>query len=189
VGDAIKTRWPLAVAHARAQELAVLFRPGCLRIQIAGSIRRRKPDVGDIELLVIPRTEKRVADLFGNEAEVDLLDDLIQGYIRAGILDYRLTVKGGKTYGAKNKLLVDVESGIPLDVFSTDYANWGMALTVRTGSADFNVRLMARFRALGMAGHAYAGYTGRDGKEYTCPSEESVFEAVGWNWLKPEERI
>ncbi|MBU2597552.1 MAG: hypothetical protein KJ757_08345 [Planctomycetes bacterium] len=45
----------LQKAKAIAEELKSLLEPACERITIAGSIRRQKPDVGDIELLCIPK--------------------------------------------------------------------------------------------------------------------------------------
>ena len=70
--------------------------------------------------------------------------------------------------------MVHVPSGIPIDVFSTSAQNWGMSAVVRTGPKEFNIRLMQRFRQLGMTGHAYGGVTGRDGI-IECPDEETVF--------------
>ena len=79
-------------------------------------------------------------------------------------------------------------SGIPVDVFSSSTNNWGMSLVVRTGSKDFNVRMMARFRELGMRGHAYGGVTDQEGNEIECPDEETVFRLLGWSWMPPERR-
>ena len=45
----------LQKAKAIAEELKALLEPVCQRVEIAGSIRRQKPEVGDIELLVIPK--------------------------------------------------------------------------------------------------------------------------------------
>lgn len=56
-----------------------------------------------------------------------------------------------------------------------------------SGPAAFNVRLMSRFRQMGMRGHAYGGVT-KDGQEIVCPTEEDVFRLAGWMYVPPEKR-
>ena len=183
-----KTRYPREQAHVVALRLKSELASSCEMIEIAGSLRRGRADVGDIEFLCVPRTMP-MRDLFGDEiGSHDLLTERCLFLEDDGILKRR----GG--FGPQNKLLVDVESGIPVDVFSTTLENWGMSMVVRTGPADFNVRLMSEFKRLGHKAHAYGGVTLNAydihgaRKEITCPTEESVFEAIGWKWLEPEER-
>ena len=174
-------RYPRAQARVVANRLYWALLKSCQRIEIAGSLRRKKADVGDIELLCIPNPTENL--FFG-----DTLDEAIKGLIADGVLSYRPNIKGSIIYGPKNKLLVHVASGIPLDVFSTDAKNLGMAMVVRTGSADFNKRMMQRFIDLGMRGHAYGGITSRNGTEIECPDEETVFRHLGWDYIEPERR-
>lgn len=186
MGD--KQRWPIAQARPVAEALREMLAPACERIEIAGSIRRGKPDVGDIELLCISKALPSNADLFGNVTGFEPeLDHLCLRLIQEGVLDYRLNVRGHRTFGAQNKLLVHRESGIPLDVFTTTKANWGMAMVVRTGPADYNVQLMARFKQLGMSGHAYGGVS-KNGRDLACPTEEDVFRLAQRPNLPPEKR-
>lgn len=49
------TRWPAEAAWAVAGELKDKLEPACKRIEVAGSLRRCQPDVGDIELVCIPK--------------------------------------------------------------------------------------------------------------------------------------
>ncbi|MDP2952014.1 MAG: hypothetical protein Q8O76_01695, partial [Chloroflexota bacterium] len=125
-----QTRFPLLHASAVARDLMELLEASCERLAIAGSIRRKKPDVGDIELLAIPRLGQ-ATDLWGkglNPLEgVALLDHRVIQLIKMGVLAYRLNVKGKKTFGPLNKLLVHIPSGIPVDLFSATAQNWGMA--------------------------------------------------------------
>ena len=176
----LKTRWPLATAEAVAQELMELLAPTCERIAVAGSIRRQRPDPSDIELLCIPKPTESM--IFYQDA----LDQFIRGVPQ--VLTLRPNRRGGYTYGLLNKLLLHIESGIPVDVFSTNERNWGLSLLVRTGPAEWNIRYMARLKALGRAGHAYGGVTLEDGTDLACPTEEIAFSAAGWNWIEPSER-
>ena len=184
-----KQRFPLARARSVAAALQLAFSPYVERIEIAGSIRRGREDVGDIELLYVPRLSEPPADLFGTpvgEPE-DALDGAMNRQMKMGEMAKRPNKDGHFTYGPKNKLLIHRASGIPVDLFRTDQANWGMAMVVRTGPAAFNVQLMARFKTLGMAGHAYAGVT-YNGAEVDCPTEREVFRHAQWDYLEPQER-
>ncbi len=65
----VKRRWPLELAELTAQVLVSQVGDVCERIEVAGSVRRGRMDVGDIELLCIPR-QQQVLDLFGRPVEV-----------------------------------------------------------------------------------------------------------------------
>jgi DNA polymerase (family X) len=164
----------LEKAKTIAEELISLLNPVCNRIAIAGSIRRQKPDVGDIELLVIPRT--------------NYLDKMINDLMMQDILGMRLNKRGSRTYGPKNKLMVHIPTGMAVDIFSSTEENWGMALFVRTGSKEWNIKAMSRFHELGMQGHAYGGVTLSNGVPFECPTEGIVFNLLGWLYTPPEKR-
>jgi DNA polymerase/3'-5' exonuclease PolX len=68
-----KKKWPLEQAKAVAVELLSYLHGFCERAQIAGSIRRGKSLVGDIEILYIPKMEMRKTDMFSAH-EVDLAE-------------------------------------------------------------------------------------------------------------------
>ena len=171
--------WLLEEAREVAEDLITLLRPACERIQVAGSIRRNKARVGDIELLAISKVGPAIIHLDARVAEL----------LAKGILDYRLNKRGARTYGRLNKLLIHAPSGMPVDLFSTVDKYWGMALVVRTGSREFNIRVMTRFKALGLKGHAYAGVEDLAGPYYDCPTEEDVFRLLQWPYVPPEKRL
>jgi len=166
-------------AKTIAEEIKALLEPACGKIVVAGSIRRQKPEVSDIELLCIPK--------FING--VDQLDREIGALMVLGVLGFRLNKRGSRVYGPKNKLLVHKESGIGIDVFSTDELCWPVALVVRTGGKMTNMEIATRAIERGMRFHAYGrGFARADGSELICQSEEEVFKAVGLRYLPPEER-
>ncbi|MBA7554323.1 hypothetical protein ES705_46937 [subsurface metagenome] len=168
----------LEKAKVIAEEIRVLLRPACDRIEIAGSIRRRKPEVGDIELLVIPKYF----------AGVDQLDRELGALMVQGILGFRLNKLGRRVYGSKNKLLRHVESGIGIDIFSTDAKCWPVALVVRTGGKYTNKCIARAALRKGYRFHAYGdGFDTPDGYLH-CSSEREVFEAVGLRYLEVWER-
>ena len=121
----------------------------CDRIEVAGSIRRRRQFVGDIEILCIPKTGG--LDLFGEPVEGDsALDRCCLELLDQGLIEYRLNVDGVKMYGPLNKYVRHVGSGIPVDIFTTAADRWGMALLVRTGPREFNQSVMYEFQRLGL---------------------------------------
>lgn len=170
----------LEKAKCIAEQIKAVLESSCDRITIAGSIRRQKPDVGDLELLCIPKYVDGV----------DMLDAKIKTMIYFDMLDYRLNKLGRKVYGPKNKLLVHVPSGIGVDVFSTDEQCWPVALVVRTGGKVTNQRISMAALRLGMSFHAYGrGFTQIDGpKEWICENESDVFKAVGLVYHEPWRR-
>ena len=176
-----KTRCPLSRAEEIANEVVKLLEPGCERAVIAGSIRRRKPEVGDIEILAIPKYG-------GLSCHVNLLDQEIIDLMHANILGYRLNKRGSRVYGPKNKLMVHVPSGIGVDIFSTDEECWPVALVVRTGGAETNRRIAMAAIRKGWHLQAYgAGFSTPDG-DIVCKSERDVFELVDLSYLEPWER-
>ena len=179
----------LSVAEAVGEDLVRLLTPYCARIEIAGSIRRQRPQVKDIELLCVSQVTSQ-RDMFGADVtNYYVLDMALDSLVADGsVLRKRPNKAGHYTYGAQNKLLTHVPSGIPVDAFSSSIKNWGMSLVVRTGPKEFNVRMMSRFRELGMRGHAYGGVTDQEGNEVGCPDEETVFQLLGWPWIPPEKR-
>jgi len=168
----------LEKAKAIAEGLKALLEPSCHRIEIAGSIRRQKPEVGDIELLCIPRFVDGI----------DWLDRMIMTLVTQGLLDYRLNKRGRRAYGQRNKLLVHLASGIGVDIFSTTPKCWWVALVVRTGGARTNKRIAMAAIQKGYRFHAYgSGFSTPEG-DMVCHSEREVFEAVGLTYLPPWER-
>ena len=173
-----KTRCPLHRAEEVANEMVKLLELACARITIAGSIRRQKPEVSDIELLVIPKCD----------GIVDLLYKEIQALLYGGVLGFRLSKRGSRVYGPKNKLMVHVPSGIGVDIFSTDEACWPVALVIRTGGKETNQRIAMAAIRKGCHLQAYgAGFSTPQG-DMVCKSERDVFEFVDLPYQEPWER-
>ncbi|MBA7555427.1 hypothetical protein ES705_48089 [subsurface metagenome] len=168
----------LKKAKAIADELVELLRLACERLVVAGSIRRRKPDVGDIELLCIPKFVEGV----------DQLDQKLKWLIGTHVLEYRPNKKGSIVYGPKNKLLRHADSDIGVDIFSTDEECWWVALVVRTGPKESNIAIATTAQKRGWRLRAYgAGFDTPEGL-IRCKSERDVFELVGLPYKEPRER-
>lgn len=201
-----KARLPLAEAEHLGLEVLELLRPACVRVQIAGSIRRRRPDCGDIEICAVPVVSRGV-DLFGAAHDGpawNALDDLAAALRVGGVLAPRLDVNDRAAWGSAMKRAT--YKGFALDIFAcTDPAQWAVTLAIRTGPSAFSHALVTPRNAVakdretgrplcpGLC-HPYLEVKGwrvrhRDDHEvYETPTEEAVFSVLGVPWIPPAER-
>ncbi len=153
---------------------------------IAGSLRRGKTEVGDIEILFVPRSGPvhTAGALFPQQGS--LADELIEQWLRDHMLTKRLIDKNAvPTWGPLNKLAVHVASGVPVDLFATTHEHWWSALVMRTGPKETNVSLAAAAPRLKF--HAYGAFTRLDTGAPVIPrSESEVF--AGLPWREPADR-
>jgi len=164
-------KYPYEYALKIAKELVQLLKPHCERIEIAGSIRRKKAEVGDIELVVI--SKPYLVGLFENGL--------------ASIVNKWVKVKGDLDYIKCKYTQRILPSGIKLDLFFANKDNWGYVYAVRTGSADFSHQILAKsWVRAGFKGKE--GMLVRNGKEYPAREEEDFFRMIGVAYVPPEER-
>ena len=188
-------RYPYDDALAVARDLVNRMKHAKVvqRVEIAGSLRRRKPTVGDIELIYIPETIEHEVGLFGEVETEDLTLTFLQNLQDRGILEKRLNVRGGTAYGEKNKLMVHVETGIPVDLFATTEANWWNYLVCRTGGSQSNIDIAKAANDRGWNWNPYSPGFSRITEELRrevrrMNSEEEVFAFVGLPYLDPSLR-
>ena len=160
----------LNLAQQLAAEVVERLAPFCTRIEVAGSIRRRKPECRDIDIVLITR------DPWGLNQELRQL-----GMISAaGAKLQRLTYK-------------DVQ----VDIYFATPAIWATLLLIRTGSVGNNIRLCSLAKSKGLKLHADGSglfrmeVQGCDGKEVRIAgdTEESIYRTLGVPFQKPEERV
>ena len=170
-------RIPRSEALEYAGELIVLLADDCERIDIAGSLRRKKPDVGDIELVCIPSVW---LDLFCNEIRT-------AARIETALTAYGIVLlKNGEHF--KQFLYGKVK----VDLFITTPECWGVIFTIRTGSAEFSHKLVTPRNQGGLLpsnlrvkdGRIWNGSTFLD-----TPEEIDVFRACNMAWIEPKDRI
>src|ERR1700741_385168 len=102
------TKHPRAKALAVAREITAVFQPLAEkdRFVFAGSLRRMKPEVGDIELVYIPRVEMRSDpdDLLDNRIPTNLFNEKLDEWLKLGVVSKRVGPRGGTSWGPANKL-------------------------------------------------------------------------------------
>jgi DNA polymerase/3'-5' exonuclease PolX len=185
---------PLAAAREVAGELRDLLAPACRRIEIAGSIRRERPMVSDIELVAIPRFEEADGgDLWGTRTDVDALDRRLGELRDDGVLAYRAVevhradgrVEHQTRIGRSYQALVYRE--MPVDLFIVHPpAEWGVIFAIRTGPGDWNQRIVTDCQRY--LRRVENGQVWRSGQRIPCPEEADFFAAVGQPWVEPRER-
>ena len=176
----MKTKVPYEIAIQKARDFIECVRPYCERVEIAGSLRRKKTEVGDIEICCIPNVEAR--------HEYDLFGNLIKSTSRLEqyLADNFAAVKDGPHYKQ-----IPLE-GINLDLFITSPEQWGVIFAIRTGSADFS-RWLVTWRRNG--GALPSNMFVREGRlclvsgPLETPEEADFFRLIGLDFIPPEERI
>lgn len=172
-----KIPYQAALEQAQALEISLSF--VCERTLIAGSLRRQKSEVGDLELVVLPKIEA-ITDMFGEICGWrSLLDDAL-----ADIAPNRM--KNGERYKQF------VWEGMPVDLFIATRETWGCIATIRTGSADFTHWLVTpRTKGGGCPSHLkFSDGRLMDGALALDTSDErQLFEALDQPWIEPVERI
>lgn len=185
-----KPKSPRDAALKVAQELCDVLKPVTDRLIVAGSLRRRKLMVGDVEILFVPKVSSVQTGLFETDREtVDHAAKELDRLLASGVIAKRRNVHGSEMWGAKNRLAVHVASGIPVDLFATTSPNWWNYLVCRTGNAKNNIVICNAAIARGWTWNPYgAGFTDAAGVIHPVASERDVFDMVGLSYLEPWER-
>lgn len=197
--DAGKKRYPRKDAIDVARELVTLIAPHCEKIIVAGSLRRRKQEVGDVEIIYIPSYAMLPDpdDLFGKPVRTNITDRVVGELAGNGVISRRLNKLDRAAWGEKNKLAVHVASGIPVDLFSATIENWFNYLVCRTGGKETNQSIARGALAQGWHWAPYdEGFWRKPsskGPEYhdvyePMRSEAQVFNFAGLDYLEPWER-
>ena len=140
-------------ASGLAYKVECQLRPACERIQVAGSVRRRSPDCGDIEFVLVPQRE---AGLFGAAQPGDSLVD-----VELARLVERGQLRPGRCDGERQKHYVLTRSGAGLELFLVTPATWGVQLAIRTGPRQFSAALVTTRDRGGRLNDAHVVYQGR----------------------------
>jgi DNA polymerase (family 10) len=159
-------RISIGVARPMAERLAERLRalPGVVAAEPAGSVRRWKETVGDLDLLVAAQAPAEVLQAFTGFDEIERV--LGQGDTKAS---------------------VEVVGGLRVQVWVHPPERFGSALQYATGSQAHNVQLreLALRHGLSLSEH---GLKAADGVEILCADEAEVYRALGLPWIAPELR-
>jgi DNA polymerase (family 10) len=132
-------------------------------LEVAGSYRRRKETVGDIDILAISPDGREVIDHFTRYAGVR--EVMMQGETRSTVI---------------------LGSGLQVDLRVVPRKNYGAALLYFTGSKPHNLHLRMMAIERGWKNNEYGLFNGD--KTVACETEEDMYRALGLPWIPPELR-
>jgi len=148
-------------AEALVTRVLAVVGPYCERVQVAGSVRRKRPEVHDIDIVLIPKPLHLASIVKALDPEKALL-------------------QGPKL----TRLLVE---GVQVDLYVATPETWGAILLIRTGSPEHNIRLCSIARSRGMKLSAARGVI-KEGRVVASRTEEEIFQALGIDYVPPENR-
>jgi len=188
-GDRFKV--PLADAKLAATKVEDLLGAVCKRIAIAGSIRRGRQFVKDIEIVAEPLLLPPEGQLFDvpDEEKVSALDRHVRGLVARPSSGLTFDEKC-KRNGSKYKRLV-WQNGLTVDLFIVlPPASWGAILAIRTGPADFSSLLVSDRPHGAMPGclSQQQGALHTTSGPLDTPEESDYFAALGVPTWPPAER-
>jgi len=162
-------RFKLADALTYAESIVKILSSlkGVTKIDIAGSLRRMKETIGDIDILVIakPAQAAKVMDTFTSMDTV--ADVLAKGDTKSSVL---------------------LKSGIQVDLRILESKSYGAALHYFTGSKDHNVAIRDRAKRKGLKVSEYGVFDSKTNDPLGGAHEEDIFRLVDLPFIPPELR-
>ena len=160
-------RFKLSVGFQYAEALLRHLKgvPGVKRLDPAGSFRRRRETIGDLDILAICGKGCKVMDRF------------------AGYGDVAEVLARGET-----KSSARLKCGLQVDLRVLEEESYGAALHYFTGSKAHNVAIRERAKDKGLKVSEYGVFRAKDDKRLSGAEEEDVFKSVGLPLIPPELR-
>jgi len=156
----------LPVAESLVGKLRALAE--VIEAEMAGSARRRRETVGDLDILATSSEPAKVCQAFAR------FEELVE------------VIAAGET-----KVSGRLEGGRQVDLRVVPRESYGAALQYFTGSQQHNISLRARANKMGLTVNEYGVFKVKDGKQgekIAGRTEEEVYEALGLPWIEPELR-
>lgn len=161
-----KTPMILSYADELTERITNVIQPHCHRIAVAGSVRRRRPAVNDIDLVVIPRQ-----------------------FMWAGTIPQTLIKTLGATVTRNGDLIKQFNiDGHQLDLIHANHNNWGIRMLRWTGSKEHNIRLCTRAKKLNMKLAVSKGLLDQNGNLLEAKNEKQIFNLLHMDYIPPEKR-
>lgn len=169
-----RTLYPKAAIAAQRILDALLRVKGVLRAEVAGSLRRRKETIGDIDIVASAKDTHR--------------PPIMKAFV--GHPDIQSVLANGET-----KSSVVLQAGIQCDLRIVSDGEFPFALNYFTGSKEHNVEMRSRARKYGLSLNEY-GFSDIDAEEtrgkakraVTCKDEADIYKALGLAYVAPELR-
>jgi DNA polymerase (family 10) len=161
-------RFHLNFADNAANEMMAWLRQvdGLETIAAAGSLRRGKETIGDIDLLV---TGPNAAEVLDRVAQYPRVNEILGRGVN------KTSVRVGR-------------EGLQIDVRALEHESFGAAMQYFTGSKEHNVALRQRALRMGFTLNEYGLFRLDDNSRVAGETEEGVYRTLGLDWIPPELR-
>lgn len=156
-------RFHLDVGFLEAEKIIQALRPAADELVAAGSLRRRRDTVGDLDILALTGDGPALVKNFVNHPQTAAI--LAEGTTRCAIR---------------------LENGLQVDLRIMEKQDFGSALLYFTGSKAHNIALRRRAKAMGLKVSEYGIF--QDGESIAGRTEEECYQALGLPWIPPELR-
>lgn len=174
-----------------AKRIMAGVKPGCARIELVGSIRRGRPEVGDVEFVYIPR--------FQVGGQINFLDleaktENVFDKVLLSMIDSKPNFHKGPRFAPRYKTcLIDLPEGgqFKIEFWIAKPETWGFIKAMRTGSEAFNKAWAVRQMDRGWLPNKFrfaGGWLTQGGQRVQTPTERGLFEIIGLPWVEPKER-
>lgn len=176
----------LEEADELGAEMLAALAPACERIMIAGSVRRRRSQVNDLDIVLMPKASLAEVEFALRESPAKL-EKYGQGD------NWIARVRDGKLAASPTDegFQVDIWLAKPRqgDLFSLIKSTWGTILLCRTGSMAHNIQLASLANSKKLKWSPYRGLIDPKTEEVIASeTEEDIYEALGLEWRPPEDR-
>ncbi|HEC88245.1 MAG TPA: DNA polymerase/3'-5' exonuclease PolX [Thermoplasmata archaeon] len=158
-----KHRFLLGFVLPEAYAIIDEIKPYVKKIDLAGSIRRRKETIGDIDILAVSNNVEKVMNVFTGMKRVEKV--LAKGITKSSIR---------------------LKSGVQVDLRVVEKESFGSALQYFTGSKEHNVELRKIAIKKGYKLNEYGLFKGEE--RIAGENEKEVYKALGMQWIPPELR-
>jgi DNA polymerase (family 10) len=145
----------------------------------AGSLRRGKETIGDLDLLVTLAEDKKAKSAPAKQQK--LVDELAKYILKYPGIDQTLA-------HGENKVSFTLEDGLQVDVRLLEKENFGAALLYFTGSKEHNVALRGRANDMGWTLNEYQLATLKGEKHVASRTEEDIYSKLKLEFVPPELR-
>lgn len=159
-----KSRIPLGFALPVVSEIVVGLKTVTKKVSPAGSLRRMKETIGDIDILVADENAEKVIEKFVTHPLVKSIN--VRGNTKASVI-------------------VNFHN-LQVDMRVVDEECWGAALVYFTGSKAHNIKIRTLAKEKNLKINEYGVF--RDEKKIAGKTEEEVYKALGMRWIPPELR-
>ncbi len=186
-----KPVFDLEVASHAAERLADWLADAAEQVAIAGSIRRNRPEVHDIDLVVVPRVEQVTVGLLGETEPHCCVSERLDRLAVDGFIN---PLRGGGKVRRCEIRARFCRPAVPADIYIVPPEQFAMALLIRTGSAEHNIKLCQAAAARGLKVDVANYRLIRRVRDEThavaidATDEAAIFKAVGLPFIGPELR-